>query len=470
MPPQLHGLCLSTIGVSSAYVAGAVFLFFTATSAHPLAGFLAPFAVLAGMLLVRFPFVGVAAILLFSPIDAFLDQITPGIPAMKVLAAATFCGLLLQLARDHVYFLGRSHAFSPVTVPALRMTLLFLLWAITSSFFAEDKAAAMDSLRRLTPLLLLYVSVATLTDSLQKFRVLFAMILIGTILSALVGIYDNATGQALLSAPEDEIRNQWHGYQRSAGASNLNVTTTAALLLTGVTMAAFAATMRHNLMRSLGVSTILAGSAAIVLSLTRSASLGLLLLAAWLSYRFRHHKVTHTLILLSPLLIFSFLQLAPDPYLARFLTLFGVGEHDITLNRRMSYHVIGLDLLISHPIFGVGLGNFPDYFMNFDYRWIEGRTFTPRVLHNLLLSVFAETGFIGGCLFLGIVTASLSPTIKRLKTVNEPVQRALLEATLTSTIILLLISLTLPLLYLKYLWAFLGLNLAAARIPSDHRS
>ena len=470
MPPQMRTNPLGTLGAALFYLASALILFYTATVVHPLAGMLAPFAVLVGILLLRYPFAGVVAILLLSQMDAILDKLIPGIPGMKLLAAFTFSGLLLQLASSRVSVPRPISSMHLLTFPAIRLALLFFLWAIISSFFAQDGGTAVDSIARISPLLLLYLSVATLTDSLPKLRILSSAILLSTTASALVTIYDSLSGQTLVGTSTAATTAQWQGYARSAGATNYDPTTAAALLLTGVTMAAFAATLGRGPLRWLGAITVFVGSAGIVLSFARSSALGLLFVAACMGYRFRRQKAAQVLILISPILILVLLQLAPDAYLARLLTLFGVGEPDLTLDRRMSYHAIGLDLLLDHPLFGIGLGNFPEFYLNFEYRWIDGRTFTPRVLHNLFLSVFVETGLIGGSLFLGIVATSLYPAVKRLKTTVEPQERALLEAILASTMVLLLVAVTLPALYNKYIWALLGLSLASARILSDKES
>lgn len=442
------------------YLGSATFLFYTATAIHPLAPFLAPPACLGAAALVAFPFVGIFTMTLFSQMDAILDKLMLGLPGMKVLATLTFSGVALQLLRQRLTARGIARQTPTGTNAAIPLIFAFFLWTIISAFFAGDKVAAVDSIQRLAPLVLLFFSIVTLVDTHKKLVLLSVAVLISTAISSLVIISDSVTGHFLL----DTTASEWQGYARSAGATTYDPTTSAALLLTGVAMAAYIATLSKGTIRWLGAVTVLLGTLGIIFSFARSAALGLLLVAAFTAFRFRHSKVTIFLLLISPLLIPAFSLIAPDSYTDRLLTLFGVGEHDITLDRRMSYHWIGIDLFLRHPLFGIGLGNFPDYYVNFDYRWIEGRTLTPRVLHNMYLAVCVETGFPGGLLFSGIITASLIPAFRCMNTATDQNRRSILEATLAATVILLLIAVTLPMLYNKYIWTLLALTVAAGRV------
>jgi putative inorganic carbon (HCO3(-)) transporter len=97
-------------------------------------------------------------------------------------------------------------------------------------------------------------------------------------------------------------------------------------------------------------------------------------------------------------------------------------------NGRVEAWYTGLDLFKSHPVFGVGAGNFTDY--------------NDLTAHNSLVLVLAETGFVGYVLWLAFVGYSLWMMLvvlrRRPDAVNEPEQFARWEAERPLTLTLLL--------------------------------
>ncbi len=81
---------------------------------------------------------------------------------------------------------------------------------------------------------------------------------------------------------------------------------------------------------------------------------------------------------------------------------------------RVDYGLIALDLIRSHPIFGVGVGNeilaglaaglYQDQGMRSSWQW--------QPVHNLYLFVASETGLVGLVLFFGFLGSVFYPTIK----------------------------------------------------------
>lgn len=97
-------------------------------------------------------------------------------------------------------------------------------------------------------------------------------------------------------------------------------------------------------------------------------------------------------------------------------------------NGRVDAWYTGLDLFKSHPVFGVGAGNFTDY--------------NDLTAHNSLVLVLAETGFVGYVLWLAFVGYSLWMMIVVLRrkpdAATEPEQFALWQAERPLTLTLLL--------------------------------
>lgn len=441
----------------------AVLLLVLSVVVHPALAVAFPIPIVAGLVIVARPFLGVLAMVLFTQMDAVLDKLTLGLPSMKLLAAGTLVGLMLKLAR------GPRPLDAGLNIPAVKVAVLFLLWIGVSSLFSHNLGATAASLARLIPLLLLFYFIVMLADDVRKVQLLTVAMLVSTLISGAVTVLDTYTGQPLFSTHDAALMSEWGGHSRSAGATNYDPTTAAAMLLTGVAQAAVVVILANHALRYLAVGTVLAGIAGIVFSLARSASLGLGLVVVWLLYRFRQPKLIAAAIILAPFALAAFFQLAPDHYVARLLTLVGIGGEDFTLDRRITYNVIGVDLILQYPVFGIGLGSFPDFYMDFDYRWLDGRTLTPRVLHNMPLSMIVETGLIGGALFIALILTSVWPAVQRLQRGGFGEIGLYAEASLTATTVLLIMSLTMPVQYNKLVWGLLGLTLAISRIEQRQR-
>ena len=81
----------------------------------------------------------------------------------------------------------------------------------------------------------------------------------------------------------------------------------------------------------------------------------------------------------------------------------GVAGVDPEGSAAMRYQIIlnAIDVIEDHPVFGTGIGTWPA--VNAQYNPALGRVDT----HNTYLNVFAETGFVGIVLFLGMIGAVL---------------------------------------------------------------
>jgi O-antigen ligase len=130
---------------------------------------------------------------------------------------------------------------------------------------------------------------------------------------------------------------------------------------------------------------------------------------------------------------------------------------DSSLQRRWSYHVIGLHLLENNPLMGVGPGNFQQEYMSESFRY-ETDTFQGgRLLHNLYLSIAAQSGLITLIAFVFLGVTTLRSLWRMQGSRYEPgIQRisVMLEMGLVS---FLLNSFFLPHEYQKYLWLLLAL-------------
>jgi O-antigen ligase len=153
----------------------------------------------------------------------------------------------------------------------------------------------------------------------------------------------------------------------------------------------------------------------------------------------------------------------PDLYWDRLATLTNFNS-DMTLWRRLGYHIIGLDLLAENPFFGVGPGNFPHLYVDPEYRYVPGRTLEPRMLHNMYLGIAAEMGLVGAVAFLGMIASALIRLGSAFIKSANPGQRALAAALLYGSAAYYLGAVLTPAQSLKYTWVLVGVAVAQVRI------
>jgi O-antigen ligase len=208
-------------------------------------------------------------------------------------------------------------------------------------------------------------------------------------------------------------------------------------------------------------ATVISGSLGVFLNATRSASLTWLILAVWLILTLRKNRMFPIILFAILAGVIIFLSLVPAEHWKRMLELLEPGK-DFTLSRRLSYHMIGFDLLERFPIFGAGFGSFPRYFVDFDYRWIPGTMPDEdgiKDLHNLYLQTAAESGIVGLACFLGLLGACLRSISQVRREAASPDLRLIAEAVQFS-FVGLLIQIAFGPDHPIYLWLYIGFAIA----------
>jgi O-antigen ligase len=105
------------------------------------------------------------------------------------------------------------------------------------------------------------------------------------------------------------------------------------------------------------------------------------------------------------LLVAFFIFWAPKRYWQEMSTIQGEydGETQGTGAARRYTWQIGWEMFLANPVFGVGQGNFPWEFGNYEgERTFEGRSFSGRAAHSLYYTLLPELGLVGVLLFLGM--------------------------------------------------------------------
>lgn len=114
-------------------------------------------------------------------------------------------------------------------------------------------------------------------------------------------------------------------------------------------------------------------------------------------FLFLHGKVSMRTIIVTSLVFTAIYYLIPEEQLERFQS---AGE-DKTSQQRLFYWKHGLDMLLDHPMMGVGYYNFPPYY---EQHYRQDMLYDSAQLpHNIIVQVGADLGFIGLFIYLMLI-------------------------------------------------------------------
>jgi O-antigen ligase len=235
------------------------------------------------------------------------------------------------------------------------------------------------------------------------------------------------------------------------------------LVSTALLLGLFAAERRVRSFAAVGLIVCLG---ALGLMAARSAIIGLLPAVGLFLFLVRRERSFPLILLAILALLIAAVLLSPSLF-SRLAALADWGS-DPTLFRRTTYLAIGFDLFMQSPIWGIGPGNYPVYFVGDEYRFMPGRTPIMRELHNTYLDVAVELGTIGLLLFLALLGSALSETRRAL--IGGEAQRAAGLALLLALLALFAASFFMPNKDMRYLWLLLGLAFQAGRMARAQRA
>lgn len=153
-------------------------------------------------------------------------------------------------------------------------------------------------------------------------------------------------------------------------------------------------------------ATFVCCSAAVLLTYSRGALLGLTAIMATLALKSRHKLVSAFLIVFAIFLVISF---APPAWMARMQAFLG-GTLDESAQERLTSWAFAWNLAKHYPITGAGFECFtPNLFALFSSRdprtWLAGHTSSGP--HSIYFQVLAEQGFVGLAAFLGLLASCI---------------------------------------------------------------
>jgi hypothetical protein len=356
---------------------------------------------------------------------------------------------LLALVLNHV-LRGKSFILNA----SIFWAFVFALSLLASFFLNERSVFAVTSMRRYLSALAFYVFTLHAIRGPKDVRNLFAVLIGACAFSAGIGLVGHLLGAGPMSS-----RVVWIGSDRLIGLSTVNPNTYAAQLSVALWLSLGLLVWEKRLRyMALLWMAILVFLLAIVMTYSRAVVVCLALSGVHFAFKYGMARRGFRIVAVAAVIGVCLLPLIPENYGERLMSLINEDVHtDSSLQRRWSYHVIGLHLLENNPLMGVGPGNFQQEYMSESFRY-ETDTFQGgRLLHNLYLSIAAQSGLITLIAFVFLGVTTLRSLWRMQGSRYEPgIQRisVMLEMGLVS---FLLNSFFLPHEYQKYLWLLLAL-------------
>jgi hypothetical protein len=411
---------------------------------------------LSGVTFSQLGFCAFLGLIVFAQIDAVGNRLAASLLPVSVYSA---CYLLTAALAACAWAGDRGTRLAGISAPGVRFAVALLLWSVVAWTVSRHGDPGWQYLQGFAKVVGLVAVAALLVDTPQRLRAsIWAMIAAGLV-SALIVYGDTWTGTRLVSTAEAATTAQFGGVARSAGGSDENPTTAAHMLLvsTALLLGLFAGLPKQRRWLAVGIVVCLG---ALGLMAARSAVLGLLPALALFLFALRRER-SFPLILLGVAAL-GIAALVFSPGLLERVTALADWGRDPTLFRRTTYLRVGFDLLAQSPVWGIGPGNFPSYFIGDEYRFLPGRTPVMRELHNTYLDVAVELGLIGLALFLALVGKALVEVRAALAGIGP--ERAAAIALGLALVALLVASLFMPNKDMRYLWLLLGLAFQCGRL------
>jgi O-antigen ligase len=308
--------------------------------------------------------------------------------------------LALCLASAIAWRLQARRAGEPFLGPFARTTPLhgplgaFVLLSILSCFFSTLPSRSLIQIKGFGTFFLVAFAAALLDDD-DDVALLVDAWRLTTLYLVLRGFVEWLSGADNLG-------------DRVAGGLSVYMTYAGLLLVFVPLLAGRGATRGRSFgPRAADLALAAAGSLAMVLSLTRSAYLGLGVAAVALVLAARPR-----LALAVPVVLVAFFLTMPEAVRDRFVSSFD--PTDVTMRDRLVMWKAGAEMVKDHPLFGVGPGRVKALYPV--YRQAGFVDPHPGHLHDNLVMIAAETGFLSLLAYLAFLAGFFRGAIRNLRT------------------------------------------------------
>jgi len=334
------------------------------------------------------------------------------------------------------YLVRRPDTLRPGVIPLPGW--LFIGWTLASCLWAIDSSAAFASMVSLAQLFAITLLIASLVaaDTRVVRNALWAYALSASVTAAVGCISYLQSPAAFLG--------------RAAAFPDQDPALFASIVLpaTVILMGEVQTRSSRPMLRVLAIVALAVCVIALAISGTRSAWLGLIVATGvWILLAREPRQV----VALAALVASVALLVVAVPDAQAFL--FGRAATSLVTggSGRTDIWAVGLSILASAPLVGVGFGNFPVAFTPYAISQASasaagGALYAGRAPHNLLLGTSVETGLVGCLLLLAFMSAALVQSVGDRGTVIR-----------VALVSLFVQAMFLDILFQKQLWLFLAL-------------
>jgi O-antigen ligase len=330
------------------------------------------------------PLFGLGLTLILIPIST---QLTMGgsflgifsmVTPIKIIGTLTFLSTLIHCG-------GRKGAWDFLKKPQIKYFVLFLIWVFISGF-TQPGWASRENFTMFISNAILGITVLILLQDIKKLRLMLWLITISIFFICL---------QTILS---------YLGIER-AGGTGYGPNEFAIAILPFIALTFYTSTTESSkLLKLILIGIMIVIFLALITTVSRGGIVGLggMLLVAILKSRKKFIAIIVVCIL-----TVIFINTMPQNLRDRFgktqvsEKAFGIGDGDIDSTTRRYYLAqAGWRIFLTHPLFGIGIGNY--FYENRNYAPVS-----PGRAHNTYLEIMAELGIIGILLFFGIIFFTL---------------------------------------------------------------
>lgn len=427
-----------------------------AVHAAPVAAVGAAVIIPAGsVVLLRYPCALFLVIIALIPADSL--QHLPGLSTTLSLTKFLFPPLLIAV--------GIAVAGRRLSVPVYDSTKALILFAAAialSSVFMEYPSYGRVFLRKYFSLFMLYFVAISLVNTRRRLKLLLAVIVVSCLFSAGAGALRQTLGLSLPNA----------GYgagDRMTGVSSYNPNVFAAQMMVGLCLVVpFYGHPRLRARRLLATAAIALLFYAIISSFSRGTLVAFALTMMFFLWTMRKRLSPAALILVPAGAAFAVALLMPPEFRERIESMSHLNT-DLSMFRRLGYHIVGLRLFAKSPLVGIGPGNFPAHYADPAFRFVGEAFGRGRFLHNMFLSIVVETGLAGITAF-GLALAASFRALNRAVAARDRFVAGAAQGVRLAFFSFLSASLFLPNEKNKYLWVLFALSYIVERLHRESLS
>lgn len=400
------------------------------------------------ILILRWPYLGVAVTLASLPLTDILPEISWASSVVILLGGVTLVSFLLSRLR-----LKRAAAkFRPKTSAILVIGFLFVLWMVISNPSAAA-SPTLDGRIWIVTFIQLWVFAwlaASLFDNPQKIDILMFIFVVAASISAVYASFQGVIGL--------DIRTSVRAAGLAEGANGAARYFLIALMFTLFLFSNQRAKILKVLLISAGV-VLLYG---VLLTVSRT---GLLLLVGgiglYIIRNFQSRRIAQSIFVL--LLALSVVWLFAENIVNISKSILpAIQAGTDTVGVRYGLWQAGIRMWLANPIVGVGIGQFSVNLPRYGWDLLHAR-YLNMGAHNMYIAVLSETGIIGLFLFLIMFILALQAVLEAVRSKNSDVSE-LAKNWLIVIILILLAGITKQDHYDKLNWIVIGISISINRM------